>query len=154
MFHAWTLLWHVMLLSVQHMPAWVASACRTVSHALWWQHNSSLVFWTNVFTSTQQCSIIQIICICKYCKANTWWWFRLYLLPLYQCTQAIHISDLYWYEWHFTTNLLPQTLPRFHVKFDKNYSGRSFHIVNISHYSIRWNQAKSTGIHGGAHPKF
>ena len=40
-----------------------------------------------------------------------------------------------------TINLLPQTLPRFHVKFDEIYSGRSFHIVNISHYCIGWNQA-------------
>ena len=39
------------------------------------------------------------MCMCKNCKANTWWWFRLYLLLLYQCTQAIHISDLGLADW-------------------------------------------------------
>ena len=42
----------------QHLPVSAASACRTVSHALWWQHNYNLVFWTHDLTSTQKCSII------------------------------------------------------------------------------------------------
>ena len=42
-----------------------------MSHALWWQHNSSLVFSPHAFKSTQQCLIIQIICRCKDDKANT-----------------------------------------------------------------------------------
>ena len=74
-----------------------------MSHGLWWQHNSGLVFWPSVLdTYVRICSPVldtcfshnTIICRCKDCKTNTWWWFRLYLLPLYQCTQAIHISDL------------------------------------------------------------
>ena len=55
----------------QHLPIWAASACKTMSHPLWWQHNSSLVFSPHVFTSTQQCSIIQIIYRCRDDKANT-----------------------------------------------------------------------------------
>ena len=69
------------------------------------------------------------MCMCKDCKANTWWWFWLHLLLLYQCTT--HISDLGfnrldWYEEHFTTNPLPKALSRFRAKFDEFYSGRSF----------------------------
>ena len=33
--------------------------------------NFWLVFWPHAFTSTQPCSIIQIMCRCKYDKANT-----------------------------------------------------------------------------------
>ena len=33
--------------------------------------NFLLVFWLHAFTSTQPCSIIQIMCRCKYDKANT-----------------------------------------------------------------------------------
>ena len=73
MLHAWTLLLHVMLSSVLGITTfarWIASARRTMSHALWSQHNSGLVFWTHVFTSTQQCLIM---CRRKDGKANTWW---------------------------------------------------------------------------------
>ena len=38
------------------------------------------------------------MCMCKDCKANTWWWFRMYFL-LYQWTQAIYISDLGLTDW-------------------------------------------------------
>ena len=63
-------------------------------------------------------------------------------------------NRLDWCEERFTTNLMPQALSRFLVKFDKCYLwGRSFHIVNISHYYIGWNQANSTGIYEGVHPR-
>ena len=40
-------------------------------HPLWWQHQFWLVFWPHASTSTQPCSIIQIMCRCKYDKSNT-----------------------------------------------------------------------------------
>ena len=55
----------------QHLAIWSVSACRAMLHPLWWQHQFWLVFWPHAFTSTQQCSIIQIMCRCKYDKANT-----------------------------------------------------------------------------------
>ena len=54
----------------QHLPIWAALACRTMSHPLWWQRHSCLVFWSHAFTSIQQCSIIHIMCRCKDDKAN------------------------------------------------------------------------------------
>ena len=46
--------------------------------------------------------------MCKYCKANTCWWFLLYLLPLYQSTQAIHIPDLGLTDWIDVKSILQQ----------------------------------------------
>ena len=66
-----------------------------------------------------------------------------------------YLSGSYRLDWSgecFTTNLLPQDLSRFLVKFDEFYLGRWF-LINISHYFIEWSHAKSTGIHGGAHPR-
>ena len=46
--------------------------------------------------------------MCKDCKANTWWWFWIYLLGLYQCTQAIHRSYLGLIDWIDMKNTLRQ----------------------------------------------
>ena len=63
-------------------------------------------------------------------------------------------SWLDWCEERFTTNLMSQALSWFLAKFDEFHSGRWLPIVNIAYCFIGRNQAKSTGIHGGAHPRF
>ena len=118
--HACTVLWYVKLSSVLGGPSICpfASVCRTLPHPLRWQHNSNLVFWIHVWTSKQQCSIIQIMFWCKDCNSNTWWWFRLYLLLLYPCTQGIHISDLGLTDWIDVKRTLRQICcPKLYLDF-------------------------------------
>ena len=137
---------------------WIASARRTMSHVLWSQHNSGLIFWTHVFTSTQQCSIILIICRRKDCKLILDGIISIVPHPFV----LMHPSHSYfwsgssgldWCKGCFTTNLMSQALSWFLVKFNEFYSGRWFPIVNIAYYFIAWNQAKSTGIQRGVHPR-
>ena len=52
----------------QHLPIWVASACRTTLHALWWQHKSSLVFLT--LLSSPQHNNVQSFKLCASAKTN------------------------------------------------------------------------------------
>ena len=86
----------------------------------------------------------------------------------YQRTQAIPGSDLgliefifsgsdwiyYSYEERFMTNGLLQYLAEFLVEFDEFHTGSWFPIVHISRYCAGCNREKSTGIHGGADPRF
>ena len=58
-----------------------------MSHPLWWQHNSSLVFWTPAFTWTQQFKIIQIMYRFKDYKTkpcHVMWLVRVVLLKIEQ----------------------------------------------------------------------
>ena len=58
-----------------------------MSHPLWWQHNSSLVFFTPAFTWTQQFKIIQIMYRFKDYKTkpcHVMWLVRVVLLKIEQ----------------------------------------------------------------------
>ena len=72
--------------------------------------------------------------------------------------QAIHISDLGLTDWIDVKSDLRQICcPKICLDFLwslMDFSGKCFHIVNNSHYCVGWKQAKSTGIHGCAHPGF
>ena len=120
----------------QHLPVWVASACRTMSHALWWQHNSNLVFWINLLTST----VIQSFkpCACAKIVKPILDGDSDYTVSL--CTNTPKpdfwsgLNRFGWCEEHFTTNLLPQDLYSFvwslmnHIRVDRSPSS-IFHIV-------------------------
>ena len=137
---------------------WIASARKTMSHTLFSQHYSGLVFW-NMFSPQQ--SSVQSFQSCAGTKT-----VKLILdgiisiiphpfVPMHPSHSHFWsgTSRLDWCEELFTTNLKSRVLFRFLVKFDEFYSGRWFPIVNIAYYFIGWNHAKSTGIHGGAHPR-
>ena len=86
-------------------------------------------------------------------------WFRIYLITLYQCTQAIPGSDLWsGSDWIDVTSALRQICCLELVWISCwvwwFFTGNWFPIVHISRYCAGWNRELSTGIHGGADPRF
>ena len=65
-----------------------------MSHPLWWQHNSSLVFWTPAFTWTQQFKIIQIMYMFKDYKTKPCHVMWLVMVVLLKIEQPSLLSSL------------------------------------------------------------
>ena len=122
-----------------------------MSRVLWWQHNSGLVFWTHAYTCSGHMfspwpNSPQSFKSCACAKPVK----LIHISSIPSPFEPMHPSHSYfwsgsktldWCDECITTNLLPQALSLFLVKFDKFHSGRLFPSVNISRYCIGQNQA-------------